>query len=142
MNEQTEECVYEIKAKVSQRLRLVYRIVDVIVPAVVFTAMILHIHRLFDAVWAAIVISAILLMGGYRSIQGMRVCNERLEITTYQADYEFPWSRVSIKKYPAFMGRIDINVRGKVWPFSLYFGRRRNREAVAAMESAMSVQKG
>ena len=59
----------------------------------------------------------IMLLNGFRTVIGVRLYGDRLQIITPLAEPEFRWDRVRVKKYPAFCLRTDIYVSGKLWPF-------------------------
>ncbi|MCX6376668.1 MAG: hypothetical protein NTU88_11660 [Armatimonadetes bacterium] len=137
MNAQMGECTYETKGSVTRKLRLFYWIVVTTGPTLFFILFVgdLRVAALmFAAAWG------VMLLNGYRTVIGVRVCRDRLRITTALAVHEFPWSRVAIKKYPAIFARTDIYVKGKVWPFMMGLGMRGTREAIDAMENARSSQ--
>ena len=134
MTEQTGECSYETRGSAIRRQRIFYWAIAITGPLAFFVFAMWQGGGLALAAFLFVAAWGVMLLNGFRMIIGVRVCSDRLCLITSLAGREFPWSRVTIKKYPAIFFRTDVFVDNEVWPFMIAFPGW--QAAVDAMEKA------
>ena len=140
MSDQVGECIYETRSSATRRQRIFYWTIAIIGPLAFFVFAIWQGGGLALAAFSFVAAWGVMLLNGFRMVIGVRVYSDRLCIVTPLADREFPWSRVTIKKYPAIFFRTDVYVDNEVWPFMLAF--QGEQVAVETMEKVQASVSG
>lgn len=135
MSNEPDECIWETRASVIRSLRIFYWITAAIMPAFFVMFTLGGAGQAKAAVLSAVAL-AIVLANGYRTVIGVRVYSDRLQIITPLDRQEFPWSRVTLMRFPAIFMCASVQIKGKRSPFSMIFLPSELRAAGDAMENA------
>jgi hypothetical protein len=121
MNAGSDQCVYSTDERSVRRLRLIFWFTSI-----PLSIAILYIARTYLYVFLlfSITLPAIVVLNGFRTVIGARVCRDRLEISTPFIKQIFSWDEVKVKRYHWIFMRTDIYVSGKIWPFMMLNKRR------------------